>query len=547
MAAAEPFKPASRWEFTPVYEILKRPIEVDIPEPLHNPAVPSRPSHTESPVSLLPHQKEQDEASSSNLQPEAKQNYRKLGDFGALWDLIALNNTHLADTTAQNSPGSCSAKLNDSLPCSRPALLQKQNPPVDGSPGCFINSSSSLDCPVSPSRPIPTQKPHMRSTHPPSPVTILKRDSSNTTGLNCTAQATAQKPSTPVTKAELSLATPKSKTKSRRKARAKPNGTAESSADAESDSSNIVPGRRTTNPGGLPFIPSQVLAKDNRQDYESTLPSSYDDQDTLVNSGAVKPEGIISTPRHTQIIPLVYKNTHERRVFLMTKLLIDFPEYAQLVSQVGRLPSFGDSQLSRPIHVFVDMSNILVGFHNAAKASRGLDTTVRVRRLHMSFANLSLIMERGRQATKRVLVGSDRVPSVDEAEHLGYEVNILDRVSKMKTTPRSPHPRNLDVQNSHLCWSETAGQRERWVEQGVDEILHLKILETLLDTEKPATIVLASGDAAKAEYSGGFLTMVERALQRGWNVELVSFSQLTSFAYKKKEFRAKMGHPLSHD
>jgi hypothetical protein len=75
----------------------------------------------------------------------------------------------------------------------------------------------------------------------------------------------------------------------------------------------------------------------------------------------------------------------------------------------------------------------------------------------------------------------------------------------------------------------------------VDEILHLKILESLVDTDEPATIVLATGDAAEAEFSGGFMKMVERALQRGWNVELVSFSQVTSFAYRRKEFRAKWG------
>lgn len=185
----------------------------------------------------------------------------------------------------------------------------------------------------------------------------------------------------------------------------------------------------------------------------------------------------------------------------------------------------------------------MVGFHNAAKASRGLDIATRVRRLHMSFANLSLIMERGRQATKRVLVGSDRLPSIDEAEQLGYETNILDRVHKTKhITSRPAKPRKAHGQSSQLSGPETAHcSEERWVEQGVDEILHLKILESLLDTDKPATIVLASGDAAEAEYSGGFLRMVERALQRGWNVELVSFSQVTGFAYKKKEFRTKWG------
>jgi hypothetical protein len=62
-----------------------------------------------------------------------------------------------------------------------------------------------------------------------------------------------------------------------------------------------------------------------------------------------------------------------------------------------------------------------------------------------------------------------------------------------------------------------------------------------VDVDEPATIVLATGDAAEAEFSGGFLKMVERALQRGWKVELVSFSQVTSYSYRRKEFRSRWG------
>jgi hypothetical protein len=143
------------------------------------------------------------------------------------------------------------------------------------------------------------------------------------------------------------------------------------------------------------------------------------------------------------------------------------------------------------------------------------------------------------------LVGSDRFAAIDESQKLGYEANILDRVHKVKHVTR----RQLKYRKNPRVSSQEGGSgsetndapEERWVEQGVDEILHLKILESLVDTDEPATIVLATGDAAEAEYSGGFMKMVERALQRGWNVELVSFSQVTSFAYRRKEFRAKWG------
>lgn len=152
-------------------------------------------------------------------------------------------------------------------------------------------------------------------------------------------------------------------------------------------------------------------------------------------------------------------------------------------------------------------------------------------------------MERGRPASKRVLVGSDQLPSIDEAKTLGYEANILERVHKAKhATPRHSKFRKAPgntTQYGNGGPGTVNASNERWVEQGVDEILHLKILESLLDTDEPATMVLATGDAAVAEYSEGFMRMVERALQRGWAVELVSFSQVTSFSYRKKEFRDK--------
>lgn len=185
----------------------------------------------------------------------------------------------------------------------------------------------------------------------------------------------------------------------------------------------------------------------------------------------------------------------------------------------------------------------MVGFHDSVKVSRNIPVATRIRRLHMSFSNFSLIMERGRPAIKRVLVGSDRLPSIDEAETLGYEANILDRVNKIKhTTPRPSKFRKGPTQMASKGPETVGASGNRWVEQGVDEILHLKILESLLDTDEPATIVLATGDAAEAEYSGGFMRMVERALQRGWSVELVSFAQVTSNAYRRKEFRAKWGN-----
>lgn len=66
----------------------------------------------------------------------------------------------------------------------------------------------------------------------------------------------------------------------------------------------------------------------------------------------------------------------------------------------------------------------------------------------------------------------------------------------------------------------------RMKEQAVDELLHLKILQTILGHrgKRPGTIVLATGDARGGQYNEqGFLGCVREAISRGWNVELWAF------------------------
>ena len=185
----------------------------------------------------------------------------------------------------------------------------------------------------------------------------------------------------------------------------------------------------------------------------------------------------------------------------------------------------------------------MIGLHDSLKIARGMSLSSRIRRQPISFHNLSIVLERGRPTAKRVLVGSDNFPAIQEAKLLGYETNILDRVHKAKElTPRQRRFHNANGATS--SGSETTAAMyapEKWVEQAVDEILHLKILESVVDAEQPSTIVLATGDAAEAEYSQGFLKMVERALGKGWKVEVCSFKKNISGAYRKKEFRARWG------
>lgn len=194
----------------------------------------------------------------------------------------------------------------------------------------------------------------------------------------------------------------------------------------------------------------------------------------------------------------------------------------------------------------------MIGFHNAVKMSRGQPINQRIRRQPLSFHNLSLILERGRPASKRIVVGSDNFPATQEAKQIGYEINILDRVHKAKElTPRQKKFTNGNGTGTLTGTGTGSGSEttavmvqyapEKWVEQAVDEILHLKMMESVVDASEPSTMVLATGDAAEAEYSGGFLKMVERALGKGWRIELASFRHNTSGAYKRREFRQKWG------
>ena len=183
------------------------------------------------------------------------------------------------------------------------------------------------------------------------------------------------------------------------------------------------------------------------------------------------------------------------------------------------------------------------------KLSRGITRAQRIRRQPLSFHNLSLILERGRPTAKRILVGSDTFPAITEARAIGYETNILDRVHKAKElTPRQKRFMSYGNGTGTGSGSETTAATaavqyapEKWVEQAVDEILHLKMMESIVDVSEPSTMVLATGDAAEAEYSGGFMKMVERALGKGWKVELACFKHNMSSAYKRGEFRQKWG------
>ncbi|KAF8310459.1 hypothetical protein DL93DRAFT_2169654 [Clavulina sp. PMI_390] len=88
---------------------------------------------------------------------------------------------------------------------------------------------------------------------------------------------------------------------------------------------------------------------------------------------------------------------------------------------------------------------------------------------------------------------------------------------------------NLGADSASLP-TAAASTRTRYREEAVDELLQLKILQTLISHPSPpprgSTIVLATGDGASSQFNpDGFLGCVRTAVERGWRVELVGWEE----------------------
>ncbi|KAI2471177.1 hypothetical protein F4781DRAFT_388259 [Annulohypoxylon bovei var. microspora] len=225
-----------------------------------------------------------------------------------------------------------------------------------------------------------------------------------------------------------------------------------------------------------------------------------------------------------------------------------------------------DPNRESKLHLFVDMSNIFIGFCDAIKASRQIPQSHRIPVPSFSFRTFALLMERERVVQKRILAGSTPgysasnprmhwPPYFAEAEELYYEMNIFCRVQTRKPSHskrrgrRSPKTTPSDVHD--LSTGESVGDdgvavtyEVRNGEQGVDENLHLNMMNSMWDhISCPGTIVLATGDAAEAEFSNGFLHYATRALEKGWKLELVTWKHSISSAWTNTEFLGKYsGH-----
>ncbi|KFY73964.1 hypothetical protein V499_05976 [Pseudogymnoascus sp. VKM F-103] len=252
------------------------------------------------------------------------------------------------------------------------------------------------------------------------------------------------------------------------------------------------------------------------------------------------------------IRPLLYASHDTKKLRIAEKLMLRFGPTSSTIEGdlIRAMGHVGGNERPDGIHVFVDSSNIAIGFAEALKRARGMDKNEFTKLPPLAYHSLALIMERGRGVAKRVLVGSSRdnvrLDYMYEAAQCGYEVSALERVEKFKEAKESDIEKykRLGRANGNNTSSGSGGEAplnafKTVTEQGVDEILHMKMLESMVDTDYPSTMVVATGDAAVAEYSSGFLRNVERALERGWKVELVAWKRSISYAYRDKAFAKK--------
>ncbi|KAL5120931.1 hypothetical protein ACEQ8H_001119 [Pleosporales sp. CAS-2024a] len=341
-----------------------------------------------------------------------------------------------------------------------------------------------------------------------------------------------------------------------------------------------IPTRALSNVGAKIRPASPVLTVD----HEAIL-APQTRTPTLIHSGlvprTVRPVSVARNSHHGSVQPILSATPSpapayaaavrasvtirpqiDRHFHLFEKLLKQFPEERKWL--IAPRQMVNENTTTEGIHVFVDASNIMIGFKDMLRSAS-------VQSLDMSFDSLALLMERRRPVAKRCFVGSHReanpLPQVtrliETSKAVGYECSVQEQVYIAREESKKKKFFN-DV--SRFGWQKAIQKRSggsgsdsetgapaaprtpsapKWVEQGVDELLHLKMCQSMLDTEVASTMVLATGDGAEAEMSDGFLAHVERALRLGWKVELITWRQQTNGGYKRKAFRQKWGEQFT--
>ncbi|GAA5934353.1 hypothetical protein JCM10213_003775 [Rhodosporidiobolus nylandii] len=203
------------------------------------------------------------------------------------------------------------------------------------------------------------------------------------------------------------------------------------------------------------------------------------------------------------------------------------------------------------VDVFIDNSNVLYSFLNWVRARPDAKITSKVqtqkggksktiktvtlggKKVKMDYRALFALLERGRKIERRVLVGSSTLwQTLEPAVDWGYEISLLQRVPRAEPVapssasvqpappPPPPPPSKKRGKNGKLKQQKQQTQAQpqaaavkHYKEQAVDELVHLKILESLLDyTPPPLPLVELPPPPAPVEAAD---TPVEPAVVEG--------------------------------
>ncbi|KAK1974336.1 LOW QUALITY PROTEIN: hypothetical protein LZ30DRAFT_754769 [Colletotrichum cereale] len=287
--------------------------------------------------------------------------------------------------------------------------------------------------------------------------------------------------------------------------------------------------------GFPPSPPLSVAFGDSLGHSESPSPTDESDCVGLPNDGGAALPGIntppttpsATSPDSLDGLDLAGERLLKRQIIKRPRLVADEPLSARLHRRFGThdqsLRDNFPEHYANGIHEFYDGSNITVSFYNAEKKRRGMDKKDYLPAF-FSLAAFRDVLERNRPVGRRFIAGSRNKMGVEpqyllEARCLAFETKVFDRVRKF--------PASSDSED------EFHGMQMR--EQGVDELVHLGMAESLLD-ENPGIMVLATGDGNVGEFSGGFPGFVIRALKRGWIVEVYSFAESAHSIWRDPSF-----------
>lgn len=154
-------------------------------------------------------------------------------------------------------------------------------------------------------------------------------------------------------------------------------------------------------------------------------------------------------------------------------------------------------------YIFIDYSNIYIGFYNYIMYNH---KKYNICNPKMDYNKLFSIIENDKKFKKKILVGSksskktkNNIKEKKIFKQLGYEIIFLERINNK--------------------------------EEGVDDILHENILN-ILSIEKPGTIIIATGDGKKGDYTdNSFYNICVNALNKGWNIKIISWKNQISKKY----------------